>query len=111
MLEPDHKHYGKAMLILDEANEVAEMTMECVTCGRFVIRVPLIHLRSSLHMLEGLADSLGLPEETTIAEVQSVTGTVTREEVENISQQFDHMEVEPPWLQKHVSPPSDGNWD
>ena len=112
MSDHEHtKHYGKAMIVTNLETNTVELIIECISCGKFSVKIPLLHMRSVLKMLGQVADSLGLPEETSIVEVQSVTGTDTREEAENIAQQFDHMELEPPWLQKHVSPPSDGNWD
>lgn len=108
----DHEpHHGKAMIITDKEHATVELVMECVSCGKFSIVVPLIHMRSSLKILEQVADALELPEETHVSEVQSITEVDSREEAQRIAQEFERMSMEPPWLREDEKPPSGSAWD
>ena len=110
----DHEHsqhHGKAMIIVNNEAHTVELTMECVSCGTFFIKVPMVHIRSAFKILNQVADSLGLPEETSVVESQGSVEVDSYEEVQRVAQEFARMDITPPWVNATSKQSDDGNWD
>ena len=89
-------HHGKAMITVDRETEAVELVMECVTCGRFTVTVPLVHLRSSIQMLQTTADQLELPVETSVQVTVNKLEANSLHDIESAHREFESMSVEPP---------------
>ena len=99
MFNPDkpkqERHYGKCMVIMDKDNNRITLKSECAECGRFEVTLPLLHLRSTISILDKCADEVGLPEESIVSEVEERIEAKSRSEVNQLTRElFEEMPFE-----------------
>jgi hypothetical protein len=124
MFPPNHtpEHYGKTMITINSQTQTVEMIMDCATCGRFTLNVPIVHLRSTSEMLTEVANQLELPTEHTVTEVLRAEPfeTDSPDDVAAVRREFDKMPYKDPdgsgfsslKALREISPTlTTGNWD
>ena len=99
MFNPDkpktERHYGKCMVVMDKDNNQITLKSECAECGAFEVTLPLLHLRSTINILEKCADEMGLPGETIVSQVEERINAHSRSEVDQLTRElFDEMSLQ-----------------
>ena len=61
--DPDPEHYGKGLANFNNDTHEATFIMDCASCGRQELKVNVEHLRVMIHLMEQLADTLGVPKD------------------------------------------------
>ena len=73
--QPQHQHYGKAMMQANAAEQTISIRMECNTCGEIRIGpFHVAHIGTVAHLLQQAANQLGIPPGR-IEEVENTTST------------------------------------
>ena len=108
--DPNTTHYGKALM--EVKNDELKLIVECSACGRQEVNIPLVHLGSTIQLLQSIADTLGIDYSEDCMKQETVEKILGRDPDSPAAQaaraRFDAMDPVPPWAKSN---PERSLWD